>query len=121
MTQTHTQQEFDGVFSHERLDVYRVAVRFTGWAWPASQRLPAGRSSVRDQLMRASESVVLNIAEGAQQVSPQMARKHYRIALASAAECAAALDLMEVYRVQGVDDGRCLVNRVGAMLRRMAR
>ncbi|MBC8425308.1 four helix bundle protein [bacterium] len=121
MAQTHTQQDFEGVFSHERLDVYRIALRFTRWAWPASQRLPVGRSAVRDQLMRASEGVVLNIAEGAQQVSPQMARKHYRIALASAAECAAGLDLLEVYRVQGVDEGRQLVNRIGAMLRKMVR
>ncbi len=121
MSHNHTKQGFEGVFSHEQLDVYKVSVRFAAWAWPASKRLPVGRSAVRDQLMRASESVVLNIAEGAQQVSRPMARKHYRIALASAAECAAALDLLAVYGVKGLKEGRLLVNRLGAMLRRMAR
>ena len=36
------------------------------------------------ELMRASESIVLNIAEGAQQQTGQMAKEHYRVAFGSA-------------------------------------
>ena len=71
--------------------------------------------------MRAAESIVLNIAEGAQQESLKMAKKHYRIALASAAECSAALDLLSAYWKASFEEGHCLINRIGAMLRKLAR
>ena len=48
-----------------------------------------------------------------------MARRHYRIALGSAAECSAAVDLLGIYGVADPEQGRILVRRVGAMLRRM--
>ena len=72
-------------------------------------------------MMRAADSVVLNIAEGqGRGHATQGARnRHYTIAMGSAAECAAALDLFEVYGVGHVDDGRNLVRRVGAMLQRL--
>ncbi|MSP55613.1 MAG: four helix bundle protein [Myxococcales bacterium] len=51
-----------------------------------SSAAPAGGGShLRDQLQRAADSVVLNIAEG---------RAHFRIAAGSAAERCAALDLI---------------------------
>ncbi len=104
-------------FSHERLDVYRVALEFSEWV--ACQ---AGiRSNLRDQLQRASDSVVLNIAEGAGQQSKAVARRHYRIALGSAAECAAVLDLLRIQKLTTDEAGSQLVARVGAMLNRMAR
>ena len=47
----------------ERLDVYRVALEFQALA--AAVPLGRGLRELRDQLDRASTSIVLNIAEGA--------------------------------------------------------
>ena len=113
-------KDYNGVFSHEKLQVYQVALEFAGWVHGAVRGLSV-RSSLRDQLMRASESVVLNIAEGAQQQTGQMAKKHYRIALGSAAECAAALDLLALHGAGNLQDGHQLIHRIGAMMRRLAR
>jgi four helix bundle protein len=44
-----------------------------------------------DQLTRAAESIVLNIAEGAAHLSTGKKRYHYQIAYASAHECIAAV------------------------------
>ncbi|MBW2523926.1 MAG: four helix bundle protein [Deltaproteobacteria bacterium] len=115
------QTEYDGVFNHQRLDAYRVALEFAGFAHEVVHRVPTGRSALREQLLHASESVVQNIAEGAAQVSAAMAKKHYRIALGSAAECSAVLDLLSSYGVGRLGAGRQLIGRAGAMLRRLAR
>ena len=115
------QDKFETVFSHDRLDVYRVALRFAHWVQEESHQMTRGHAPLRDQIQRAAESVVLNIAEGAGQATHPMAKKHYRIALGSAAECAAALDLMELYGATRIEHGRDTIRRVGAMLRKMAR
>ena len=76
----------------EKLDVYRVAVEFQ---MLAAQLLPRrGQWVLRDQLDRASVSIVLNIAEGAGRFSPADKARFYAIARGSAAECAAILDLL---------------------------
>ena len=113
--------ELRGMFSHERLDVYGLSIELARWVYHSSRRMASGRASLRDQMLRASESIVLNIAEGAQQASMLMARKHYRIALCSAAELASVLDLLEIYEIMHVDEARRLVNRIGAMLRKLSR
>jgi four helix bundle protein len=75
----------------ERLDVYRVAVEAQV---TAATLIPAEHRVLRDQLERASVSVVLNISEGAGRRSRKDKRRHYAIARGSAMECAAALDLV---------------------------
>ena len=47
----------------ERLDVYRVSQDFVAFVAPVLKA--RGTGSLRDQLDRASASIVLNIAEGA--------------------------------------------------------
>ena len=49
---------------------------------------------LRDQLDRASVSIVLNTAEGAGRVSPADKARFYAMARGSATECAAVLDLL---------------------------
>jgi four helix bundle protein len=51
---------------------------------------------LRDQLMRASASVALNIAEGSGKRTPQDQRRFYSIALGSLRECEAILSLEEI-------------------------
>lgn len=76
----------------ERLDCFRVAVEF--------QTLAAGLCSqrrlgaLRDQLDRASISIVLNIAEGAGRRTPADKAHFLTIARGSTTECAAVLELL---------------------------
>lgn len=81
-------------FDHERLDVYRLMLEVARWAGQVP--VPANRKHLRDQLLRAVDSAVLNIAEGAGHPRGDARRNHYRIALGSAAEAAAVLDLVSV-------------------------
>jgi len=79
--------------AHERLDCFHMAMGVAQWVRKA--RFPAGDAALRDQMKRASSSVVLNIAEGAS-ASKGNRRKHFNIAAASAAEAAAGLTLLDL-------------------------
>src|SRR5438105_2903339 len=50
-------------FDHEKLDVYREAIKFCGWVGEFLASISA-KASAKDQLDRASTSIPLNIAEG---------------------------------------------------------
>ncbi|MCK6526309.1 four helix bundle protein [Myxococcota bacterium] len=78
---------------HERTDAYRVALGVARWV--RATRFPAGEASLRDQVRRATESVVLNLAEGCGREGLDR-RRHFRIAAGSAAEACAVLDLLEL-------------------------
>ncbi len=56
-------------FDHEKLDVYHRALDALELSDRIGTMLPPGRAGVRDQLDRASTSVVANIAEGAGEFS----------------------------------------------------
>lgn len=76
----------------EKLDAYRVALEFQALA---GQLVPKrGCSELRDQLERASISIVLNIAEGCGRVSPADKARFYAMARGSATESAAVLDVL---------------------------
>src|SRR5437867_8506444 len=97
----------------EKLDVYRVALEFQAIA---GQLVPKrGCAELRDQLDRASISIVLNIAEGCGRRSPADKGRFYSMARGSATECAAILDLL---RARGIADER-LRNRARALLVRV--
>ena len=49
-------------FNHENLDGYRLAVAINRWFGNA--RFPAGRAHLRDQGIRACDSLVLNPGRG---------------------------------------------------------
>jgi four helix bundle protein len=79
------------VVDADRLDVYRVAREFDGFA---ARVLPRrGNAGLRDQLDRASSSVVLNIAEGCGRFARAEKAHFYLIARGSAMECVAVFDL----------------------------
>ena len=80
----------DYVFPHERLDVYRLAVKINHDL--RDQKWPRGLSSIRDQAVRASASVALNIAE-ANGRRGDARLNHLRIALGSLYESAAVVDI----------------------------
>ena len=107
---------------HEKLDVYRIAVKFVGVADSIARRLPPVRSYLANQLRRAATSVPLNIAEGAGEFAPKEKARFYRMARRSAAECAGTLDVCRELRLV---DGPTLVNaraelvKIAAMLTRL--
>lgn len=80
-------------FDHERLKVYRDALRFVAWTTPIIERLRA-KLAARDQLDRASTSIVPNLAEGNGKRSPLDRCRYFDTARGSAVECAACLDVL---------------------------
>jgi four helix bundle protein len=73
--------------------VYQEALRFVGWVGPILEGLPA-KLSARDQLDRASTSIVLNLAEGNGKRSHPERCRYFDIARGSGVECAACLDVL---------------------------
>ena len=112
------------IFGHERLDVYRIAIQFVGVASRINSELPNGHSSLAQQLYRASISISLNIAEGSGEFSKRDKARFYRMALRSATECAAILDVcreLELSKSEPIQQGREHLNRIVGMLTVMAK
>ena len=57
------------MLSFQRLDVYQRAIEFLVLTTELTESLPRGHGERADQLIRAAESVVRNIAEGARRWS----------------------------------------------------
>lgn len=109
-------------FDHERLDVYRVAIDFVATAAVLIEGLPPRQSHLADQVSRASTSIVLNIAEGAGEFSRREKARFYRMALRSATECAAILDVLKrlgLVSEAAAASGREPLLRIVSMLTRM--
>ena len=123
MAQTIPNPEPAGTHPHldcERLDCYRVAVEFQTFA----ARLVSNRrvGALREQLDRASVSIVLNIAEGAGRRFARDKANFFTIARGSATECAAILDLLLARGLLASADhrhGRGLLVRVVQMVTRL--
>jgi len=111
-------------FDHQKLDVYQVAIDFVALADDVVEALPRGRAYLADQLQRASTSIPLNVAEGAGEFSRKDKARFYRMALRSATECAALLDVCRKLRLVDpaqLQRGHDLLDRAVAMLTKMAR
>ena len=107
---------------HEKLDVYRVSLDFAGWAYERCRGLKGADRHARDQLLRASQSIALNIAEGCGKVPSADRGRFLQIASGSARECGAILDILGrcgVLGVESVRTGKQLLVRIVAMLTRM--
>lgn len=80
-------------FDHERLEVYQEAMAFIAWLSPlldGTVRI----GEVKDQLVRASTSIPLNIAEGNGRYAPKDRCRFFDIAHGSSLKCAAGLDIL---------------------------
>ena len=105
----------------ERLDAYRVAVEFQLLA--ASMCSGRRLGALRDQLDRASVSIVLNIAEGSGRFTPAEKAHFYLIARGSAMECLAAVSLLQARSLVSPElyrRSRSLLTRIVAMLTRLS-
>ena len=81
---------------HEKLDVYRMAIAYVAWVYQKSKALGGVNRFARDQWLRASQSIPLNIAEGNGKSSSNDRRRFFEIARGSTLECAAIQDVLEV-------------------------
>src|SRR6266851_8390593 len=84
-------------FHHETLIVYQRALEFAGWSQALIDSLPK-KTSTRDQLERAGDSIALNIAEGNGKFSQRDRARFLQIAHGSALECSVCLDLLVARR-----------------------
>ena len=101
----------------ETFDVYRVSLDACRACAPIA---PALSANLRDQLLRASSSAVLNTAEGFGSASRGVKRRHYEIARGSAMECVAILDLAVALGLQDdVAASRALFTRAAMMLSKL--
>lgn len=110
------------MLSFQRLDVYQRAIEFLALAYEIVEELPRGHAERGDQLLRAAESVVRNIAEGAGRWSRADGAKHYKIARGEAMESAACLDVLRVRKLVAPERyarGIELLGGVVAMLTKM--
>ena len=104
------------------LYVYRVTLEFIVLCDHQYASWPKGKGALRDQLSRAADSILLNIAEGCgQRVAGNSGRNFFRIALGSASECAAILDRLQLLNMSGLPEERRRLLRIAAMLRGMSR
>jgi len=90
-------------FDHEKLRAYQGALRFVTWTDPLIERL-APRLAAKDQLERASTSIVLNIAEGNGKRSHPDRCRYFDMARGSIVECAACLDVLVLRKKIGLGE-----------------
>ena len=110
-------------FGHENLDVYQASIKYVGWAFRLCANLK-GHRNAKDQLLRASQSIPLNIAEGNGKATEGDRRRFFEIARGSALECAAVQDVLVVcgaIRNEECDYGKKLLDRIVAMLTKLGR
>ena len=80
-------------FDHEKLEVYRESLAFVAWLSPVLEN-GVKFGDVKDQLDRASTSILLNIAEGNGKYTLKDRCRFFDTANGSALECAAGLDIL---------------------------
>jgi len=109
-------------FGHEKLDVYRLSLEYVAWIFELSDDLSGKHRHARDQILRASQSIPLNIAEGNGKAMEADRRRYFEIARGSALECAAVQDVLEVGKGINCEQnqkGKIFLDRIVAMLTRL--
>ena len=105
-------------FHHEKLIVYRRALEFVAWSQILIDSLTK-KTSTRDHLERAGDSIALNIAEGNGKFSLKDRARFFQMAHGSALECAACLDLFVARRCcekEAVTNGKLILEEIVKML-----
>jgi len=111
-------------FPHHRLEVYNLALEMAVHAKKIADGIPRGHRGMADQLLRASASVVLNIAEGANRMTPGAKRQRYTEARGECGEVAAAVELLMILDLTPVSYCEAvleLASTVGRMLTNLVR
>ena len=109
-------------FGHEKLDVYQLSLNYVAWAYGLSKRLKGPDRHARDQLLRASLSIPLNIAEGNGKGTESDRRRFFEIARGSTLECAAIQDALVACGVidkAETENGKTMLLRIVSMLTKL--
>jgi four helix bundle protein len=107
---------------HERLDVYRLSIGYVAWVYEKAKGLNGVHRPARDQWLRASQSIPLNIAEGNGKTADADRRRYFEIARGSALECAAIQDVLVVGKALNEAESQVRkgeLDRMAAMLSRL--
>ncbi|HRI88506.1 MAG TPA: four helix bundle protein [Candidatus Hydrogenedentes bacterium] len=109
-------------FDHERLHVYQASLELVSLVFAVAKELDSIHRNARDQLIRASQSITLNIAEGNSRRSHGERKRFFDISRGSAMECAATLDVLVACGAMSADvsaRGKDVLVRIVSMLTRM--
>ena len=105
-------------FHHEKLTAYQRALEFAAWSQILIDSL-SKKTSTRDHLERAGDSIALNIAEGNGKFSLKDRARFFQIAHGSALELAACLDLFVARRCceqEAIMKGKLILEEIVKML-----
>lgn len=100
-------------FRFEDLDCFKLALEVAEYIDSINPR--RGQANIYDQTLRAAQSVVMNISEGASR-DGKAAINHFRIAQGSAGEALGGLFLL---RCPDATANQDKLRRIGAMLTRL--
>ena len=109
-------------FGHEKLDVYQLSLQYVAWVLGIANELKGSGTPIRDQWLRASQSIPLNIPEGNGKYTDPDRRRFFEIARGSALECAAIQDVLELSSMLDArknQERKSQLERIVAMLTRL--
>ncbi len=104
------------MFAHDKLDVYKKALQFVAAASGFVAQWDK-KHAVTDQLARASDSLVLNLAEAARLRSPPNKLRGLDYSIGSCLECAACLDIGQIKRLLATRDTEGQKQRLSEIMR----
>ena len=107
---------------HEKLDVYRLSIGRVAWVYEKADGLNSVHRPARDQWLRVSQSIPLNIAEGNGKAAEADRRRYFEIARGSALDCAAIQGALVVGKALDREESRqrkTELDRMAAMLSRL--
>jgi four helix bundle protein len=111
-----------GLFPHEKLDAYQVALQMAALSKKLAKEIPRGHRSIADHMLRAAANTALLLAEGANRRGDAQKRQRFVESRGECAEVAAAADLLLVLDIGSPTDAETLkhlASRVSAMLTRL--
>ncbi len=109
------------MFDFEKLDVYKKAKDFNKEVLSFLRNSKTIDSVTKNQLRRASLSIVLNIAEGTSRFSKADKRHFYVISRGSAFECVAVFDVLQEETVLSLDEFNIFYRRADELSRMLFR
>ncbi|MCP4402441.1 MAG: four helix bundle protein [bacterium] len=112
------------MFGPEKLDVYQLSIDYVAWVFAEAKELSGIHRHARDQWLRTSQSIPLNIAEGNGKTTVADRRRYFEIARGSTLECGAIQDILFV--VKTLDEAKhhkrkSHLDRIAAMLSKLGR
>ena len=105
----------------EDTPVYRDAMAFAVAMDKFVLKLPHRRDYLKDQLSRASLSILLNLREGGSEIHPRKKARFYRFSKRSAAECATALDFTANVEPSAREEALKLRRQAGPLITQLYR